>query len=215
MSRKMCAMRKRTIVYVDGFNLYYGLLKKTKWRWLDLARFADALAGEEMEVINIRYFTARIKPQDNHDRGPNSQKYYLDALLGSDPRIVIEEGFYLFSKKTMKNANPPPPYVSVIKSEEKGTDVNIACAMLCDAFRHTADAFVLISGDSDLATPVKLINDMGMNIKVANPQPRGCKALQSVASTYISIWRDFPRRFQLPDVCHDRTGRVIRKPAHW
>ena len=36
MSRKMCAMRKRTIVYVDGFNLYYGLLKKTKWRWLDL-----------------------------------------------------------------------------------------------------------------------------------------------------------------------------------
>lgn len=26
----------RTFVYVDGYNLYYGLLRKTKFKWLDL-----------------------------------------------------------------------------------------------------------------------------------------------------------------------------------
>ena len=26
----------RTFVYVDGFNLYYGALKRSSWKWLDL-----------------------------------------------------------------------------------------------------------------------------------------------------------------------------------
>ena len=34
----------RTFVYVDGFNLYYGALKGTPWKWLDLpALFAKVL----------------------------------------------------------------------------------------------------------------------------------------------------------------------------
>jgi hypothetical protein len=35
--------RSRAIVYVDGFNLYYGALKGTPHRWLDLAALADLL----------------------------------------------------------------------------------------------------------------------------------------------------------------------------
>ncbi len=56
---------KKAIVYIDGFNLYYGLLKGTPWRWLDLGAFADRLVGKHHEVIAVRYFTARIKPTPN------------------------------------------------------------------------------------------------------------------------------------------------------
>jgi hypothetical protein len=32
-----------THVYIDGFNLYYGLLKGKPYKWLDLERFCDQL----------------------------------------------------------------------------------------------------------------------------------------------------------------------------
>ena len=36
---------KKTIVYIDGYNLYYGLLKGTSYKWLDLFAFARRLLG--------------------------------------------------------------------------------------------------------------------------------------------------------------------------
>ena len=33
----------KTIVYVDGFNLYYGALKGTPYRWLNLAEMCRQL----------------------------------------------------------------------------------------------------------------------------------------------------------------------------
>tara|TARA_R110002072_G_scaffold29206_4_gene92759 strand:- start:564 stop:863 length:300 start_codon:yes stop_codon:yes gene_type:complete len=40
----LCFMR--TCVYVDGFNLYYGALKRTPYKWLDLAALMAALPGK-------------------------------------------------------------------------------------------------------------------------------------------------------------------------
>ena len=34
---------KKTRVYIDGYNLYYGLLKGTPWKWLDLELFSRVL----------------------------------------------------------------------------------------------------------------------------------------------------------------------------
>lgn len=208
-------MLKPTIVYVDGFNLYYGLLRNTPWRWLDLGAFADRLAGRQREVRQIRYFTARIKPNPNDPHGMASQAAYLEALAGKEPRLSIEEGVYLLSTKTMPNANPPPPFVQVLKAEEKGTDVNIACGMLADAYEHKAETFILVSGDSDLATPVKCVRALGFEVLVFNPQTRDCKALQTVASSYTRIWRTLPRVCQLPNPCQTIHGRAVRKPPHW
>ena len=38
-SRKMA----RAYVYVDGFNLYYGALKRTPYKWLDLGKFCQVM----------------------------------------------------------------------------------------------------------------------------------------------------------------------------
>ena len=48
----------RTIVYVDGYNLYYGLLRKSKFKWLDVvALFRDHALNDEANVIEVRYYT--------------------------------------------------------------------------------------------------------------------------------------------------------------
>ena len=51
----------KTIVYVDGFNLFYGLLKGTPNLWLDLELFARSLLTDKYEIAEIKYFTARVR----------------------------------------------------------------------------------------------------------------------------------------------------------
>ena len=58
----------------------------------------------------------------------------------------------------MRLATPPPLYAEVLKMEEKGSDVNIATYMLIDVFRNDCDQVVVITNDSDLAEPVRIIN---------------------------------------------------------
>lgn len=48
-------------VYIDGLNLFYGMLKGTPYKWLDLEKFTSALVASDIEVVAIKYFTARIK----------------------------------------------------------------------------------------------------------------------------------------------------------
>ena len=54
-------MKKRTRVYIDGNNLYYGLLEDTPWKWLDLPAFVAGLVGPDHEIVAVNYFTAPIK----------------------------------------------------------------------------------------------------------------------------------------------------------
>jgi hypothetical protein len=55
------ASRPVTYVYVDGFNLYYGALRGTPHRWLDIGAFCDLLLPKN-DVRKVRYFTARVRP---------------------------------------------------------------------------------------------------------------------------------------------------------
>ncbi len=46
-------------VYIDGFNLYYGALKRTPYKWLDLRKLAETMLPTDT-VQEVHYFTARI-----------------------------------------------------------------------------------------------------------------------------------------------------------
>ena len=52
---------KKTRVYIDGYNLYYGLLKGTPWKWLDLELFSRGLLNPDHEIVSIVYFTAPVR----------------------------------------------------------------------------------------------------------------------------------------------------------
>ena len=104
----------------------------------------------------------------------------------------------------------------VVKLEEKQSDVNIASAMILDAARDEADSFVLVSGDTDFITPVRIVRkEFGKNVIVLNPHRRRSD-LEQHASYYRDIPRDLPARCQLPDEVPVGThGNVIRRPEAW
>ena len=54
-------------IHVDGFNLYYGSLAHSRYKWLNIATMCQILFPK-LTIKRIRYFTAIVKPLD-HDQG--------------------------------------------------------------------------------------------------------------------------------------------------
>lgn len=166
-------MPRDTIVYVDGFNLYYGALKNTRYRWLDLEAFArQSLSKTHHNVVAVKYFTAKVSGRDDNPDAPIRQALYLRALR-TTPIVQVIEGHFLVHKKRMALCEPPidgPKTVEVWRAEEKGSDVNLATHLLVDAFDQKMEAAVVVSNDSDLALPIQLVRDrFGLIVGVINP----------------------------------------------
>jgi len=47
-------------LYIDGFNLYYGLLKGTSYKWLNPLKLVNQILPY-LEIQKVDYFTADIK----------------------------------------------------------------------------------------------------------------------------------------------------------
>lgn len=207
----------KTMVYVDAFNLYYGSLKKTPYKWLNIAKLCQELLRTENVIVGIKYFTATIQAREDDSDRTTRQQVYLRALR-TLPKLQIFYGHYLSHVVTMPLAEAGETekrFVKVIKTDEKGTDVNLASHMLVDAFENRYDCAVLISGDSDLETPVKFVKDKFKKVLgVINPQQRKCHALQTTAHFYKHIRPQALARCQFPTVLHDGNGS-FNKPVAW
>ena len=86
-----------------------------------------------------------------------------------------------------------------------------------EKFVGKADAFMLVSGDSDLAGPVAAIRyQVKRPVAVYNPHEGACDELKRYASFYKTIPRDLPARCQLPDRIPVGThGNFISRPLAW
>lgn len=204
-------------LYVDGYNLYYGALKGTPFKWLDLRKLANLLLSD-FEVTKISYFTARVKSRPDDIGAPVRQQAYLSALE-SIPPIEVYFGQFFQASVRMLHANPlaVPRTVEVIKTEEKGSDVNLASHMLLDAFRDEADIFVVVSNDSDLTEPLRIVrHELGKQTGIINPHEKQSRALLQCKPNLVRQIRkgalaqsQFGDRILLP------SGHVVMKPSTW
>jgi uncharacterized LabA/DUF88 family protein len=206
----------KTFVYVDAFNLYYGAVKDTPYKWLNLDALCRVMIPKNT-VACIKYFTARVQPRREDPDQPTRQAVYLRALQ-TIPNLQIVFGHYLSHVVWMPLAHPVPgqkPFVQVIKTEEKGSDVNLATHLLVDAFKGALDCAVIVSGDSDLRTPIQIVlSHFHKTVGVLNPQKTPCKALQSVARFYKHIRESALQASQFPPVLTDARGD-FHKPRSW
>jgi hypothetical protein len=69
----------RTIVYIDGLNLFYRALKNTTHKWLDIAALSRAVLPATCQIVHINYYTARVSGRTNQS-APRDQHAYLRAL---------------------------------------------------------------------------------------------------------------------------------------
>ncbi len=211
----------KTNVYIDGFNLYYGCLKGTPHRWLDLAAFCQTSFPPQRNQINrIRSFTAHVNARPNNPQQRVRQQTYLRALR-TIPHLTIHLGSSL-EKPTRMPLHPPPAAgpktVQVMKSEEKGSDVNLACYLLVDAFDDDYKAAVVVSNDSDLAEPIRLVRQkFGKKALFMHPRSHWralSVELRRVASNSLIVDASLLPTSQFPATLTDAHG-TIHKPARW
>jgi hypothetical protein len=225
----------KTNVYIDGFNLYYGLLKGTPCKWLDLERFCDSLLPKNT-VQKIYYFTARVDARPNDPDQPTRQMAYLNALA-TLPRVEIHYGSFMSSVVSQAVVDSDPvtgrwlraqgkPILKtdaagqtvkawVFKSEEKGSDVNLAACLLRDAYRGACACAVIISNDSDLLTPIRMAKaDCGLTIGLVPPRAKGSVELKALADFKIDPRAHIVAGAQFPDIVATPGGQV-QKPANW
>ena len=133
----------KTNVYVDGFNLYYGCLANTPYRWLDIGQLCAVMLPRN-SINRIRYFTALVQSRPHDPQKTQRQQTYIRALDTISP-LSVHYGQFLSNNVRMPLVNPPaggPSLAYVIKTEEKGSDVNLATYLLVDGFKRDYDIAV-------------------------------------------------------------------------
>ena len=210
-------------VYIDGFNLYYGALKGTPYKWLDVSAMCRLLLPD-YPIGKIRYFTSRVEPQPHDEQGPIRQATYFRALQ-TDPAITMHWGRFA-SRPAVYPAYPlvypeagePPAMARVWRTEEKRSDVNLATLLLVDCVDGGFDEAVVITNDSDLTLPIDYaVNKFSKTVGVINPHRRRKASLElrAVASWfYRTINQRVLAASQFPETMTDGRGE-FHKPAAW
>lgn len=201
-------------IYVDGFNLYYGAVKGTLYRWLDIAALCRLLLPGD-QVHQIKYFTALVHPRPTDPDQRVRQETYLRALQ-TIPNLSIIYGFFLTHEVTMPLAGAAGGYARVIKTEEKGSDVNLATHLLVDGFQNDYELAVVISNDSDLLLPIRILTEkLGKPVGLLNPQKKHPSAALSPYARFVKQIRTGAlSKCQFPPTLTDHNG-TFAKPATW
>jgi hypothetical protein len=208
---------RKTNIYVDGFNLYFGSLKHSPYKWLDLMKFCQNLLPKN-NINKIKYFSARVSARPLDLDQPIRQDTYWRALR-TIPNLSIIEGSFLSHPVKMRLAYPPTDNVSssvwVIKTEEKGSDVNLATHLLNDAHNEDFDVAVMVTNDSDLVEPMRIVREeLKLPVGIINPQKKPSFRLQEKASFIKSVRPWILRSSQFPGTMSDVDGSFM-KPASW
>jgi uncharacterized LabA/DUF88 family protein len=211
----------RTYIYIDGFNFYYGAVKDTPYKWLDFKKLFNLLLDPKHKILSIKYFTAMVTGKIDPGQ-PIRQKTFLRALKKYIPEISIHYGKFLSHNVFKPLAYPINKnlfgknirFANIIKTEEKGSDVNLALNLLNDAWLDLYDCAVVVSNDSDLAESLRLVKTQHKKmIGLITPgKTHPSKELMQYADFNKRIREGVLATSQLPDPI---PGSKLRKPTTW
>lgn len=145
----------RAFVYVDGFNLYHRALEDTPYRWLDIKRLVANLLSEKNIIQRVNYYSARVSDRAQ-DGSSARQQMYVRALL-TVPEVKIHWGSFITHEVRMLQSpvTKPKQYANVLRTEEKGSDVNLASHLVYDGCKDNYDVTVVISNDTYIVEPIR------------------------------------------------------------
>ena len=204
--------KQRVIVYIDGFNFYYGLKEDLKWRkfyWLDVVALFQKFMKPNQELVAVKYFSARP-----NDPGKNTRQYAFFQANKENPKFHLILGKYLHKEITCYKCG------NVIHThEEKETDVRIATQIVADAYEKNCDVAIVVSADSDMIPAVELAKSAGQTVYIYFPPNHYSSNLASMANGRPIMMVRYKSRFAqslLPDVVHLKSDNYdLRIPQQW
>jgi uncharacterized LabA/DUF88 family protein len=201
--------RERVIAYIDGFNLYFGMREAglDNCRWLNVKKLVESLLQANQELVGVKYYTSRVS--NNPDK-QKRQSTYIDALESTG--LDIFYGNYQDGTEECRRCGH-----IWRTAKEKMTDVNIATAIIVDAYKDVYDMAMLISGDSDLTPPIRAVHSLftQKRVFIAFPPKRHNSSMAAVAKGSMMIGRKKLADAQFDEEVVSKTGYKLKKPIEW
>jgi len=203
----------RVVAFVDGFNLYHAIddLGKQHYKWLDIRKIVLSFLDPNLhDLVSTYYFSAYATwLPDAHRR----HQVFVRALEYSGVTAIM--GSFKEKRRQCKTCGS-----GWIAHEEKESDVNLALAIARGAYRNDYDEAFLVTGDSDLAPAIRMVQADFPTKKfkiITPPGRRHSKELGALADKLVSIKEVHLQRSLFPEfVTEDVTGKLIAtRPAKY
>lgn len=206
----MIQSKQKVIVYIDGFNFYYGL-KVAPWKkyyWLDIVKLMESFLKPNQELIAVKYFSAR--PTDIGKR-KRQDAFFQANKQNSKFKLIL--GKYLKKKIVCFKCH------NIINTyEEKESDVRFATQIVADAFQHNCDIAIIVSADSDMIPAVELAKEAGINVFIYFPPHQHSSSLDTMGDNRALRMERFESRFKraiLPECIVLNNGYKLSMPLEW
>ncbi len=202
--------KQRVIVYVDGFNFYYGL-KTPKWKkyyWLDIVKLFEMFLRPNQELMAVKYFSARPT-----DMGKSKRQDAFFQANNENPKFKLILGKYL--KKTIKCFNCQ---YTIQTYEEKESDVRFATQIVADAYQDNCDIAIIVSADSDMIPAIELAKEAHVKVFIYFPPNQFSSNLSTMGNGEPVLMQRFEHRFKkaiMPNTIHLNNGFDLKKPTKW
>lgn len=205
----MTDTKKRVIAYIDGSNLYFGMVDAglRYCKWLDVKKLMMSFLESNQVLVAVKFFTSRL----THDaEKEDRQNTYLNALSS----IGVDLIFGSYQHKSITCHQCKHKWIS---PNEKMTDVNLATHLVMDAHLDAYDVAFLISGDTDFAPCIEAVNESfeTKSVVMLFPPMRENDSLDEEARSSQVITKEKLIMCQLPLQMFGNDGIEIHKPAGW
>jgi uncharacterized LabA/DUF88 family protein len=208
--------KKKIAVYIDGFNLYHGLvnLSKPHLKWLNLKSLAEKFIDSQTEIIEkVSYFSAIATFMDKEII--QRHRTYIEALETTGIEFVCGN----FKDKWLDYKNKHIQ-IKWKKHEEKETDVNISIHMVRDAIKRNFDKFILITNDTDIVPAIKMsrIENRTIQFKLITPPTYNTHdSLRDAVSPgkTTKLTEGHIRNSLLPPTITKPNGKIIHRPKEY
>lgn len=140
------------------------------------------------------------------------------ALVSSRPERLPVGSYGNRGVGGKPSALPDAVKAQVFTLEEKGSDVNLAVHLINDAWAARFDAAVVVSNDTDLVEPIRIVaQELKKTVFLLTPPSKfgAAKPLVHVATHQRHIRVSHLRASIFPDPVVAADGTMIAKPATW
>lgn len=206
--------KRKVIVYVDGYNFYYGLRKGAKkWKklyWLDVVKLFEKMMLPNQELVEVNYYSAR--PLDDQLAADNQDRFFKANLLNPKFKLILGR----YKKKKFKCQNCGFKNKTY---EEKESDVRVATGMLNDVLTKRCDITIIVSADSDMIPSVEIIKSSVPDHPVYVFVPPNQQSFVLASKCDNTIWLEhYKARFiqsMLPNEVKLANGHILHRPSNW
>lgn len=199
-----------------------------------MKKLADEIVPDGINVTAVKYYIAPVSGKNDPDAPRRQQRLF--SAMKTIPEISIYKGRFLFGEKWAGLVQPPearpvdyswagPPHPKVVKikkTEEKGSDVNLASHLIRDAFTDAFDIAYIITNDTDFEEAIRIVTEeVKKEVCIVAPHhqrgnvPVPAPSLEAVATSKHYIDDAELAKSQFPDIVQRVGKRDIHKPETW